>query len=350
MAEASPEAAMTEFVLGIETSCDETAAAVVRGGRDVLSNVVMSQTELHARFRGVVPEVASRSHTARIVPAIERALSEAGVAAHDLAAVAVTHRPGMIGCLLVGLAAAKAMAWYMRIPLVAVDHIAAHLHAAFMTDPDAPTPMLGLVASGGHTALYLSAGPGEAERVGRTLDDAAGEALDKGAALLGLPYPGGPAIEEAARAGRAGTVALPRGVLGPDSLDFSFSGIKTALLYHLRGPGLERPLPALSAAEVADAAASYQACIVDVLVERMARAVRRHPVRSLAIGGGVARNGLLRARLREHRELGQLHLVLPPPALCSDNGAMVAGLGALKLARGELADLALEAVATSRRA
>jgi N6-L-threonylcarbamoyladenine synthase len=336
------------LVLGIESSCDETAAAVVRDGVDVLSNVVASQHELHRRHRGVVPELASRSHLTEIVPVVTRALELAAVRPEQLDGVAVTHRPGLIGCLLVGLGAAKTLAWWHDLPLTGVDHVAAHVHASFMTDPALPLPCLALVASGGHTALYLVTAPGRTERVGTTRDDAAGEALDKGAALLGLPYPGGPAIERAARSGDPRALRLPRPRLGPDALDFSFSGIKTALLYALRGNALERPMPALTERQVADLAASYQAAIVDSLVDRLARAVARFGARSFSIGGGVARNESLRDGLRRHALLGSVTAVFPGPELCSDNAAMVAGLGTLQLRQQQIADLALPALATAR--
>ena len=340
---------MSSVVLGVETSCDETAAAVVRGGNEVASNVVHSQIALHRRHRGVVPEIASRSHTARILPVVQAALDQAGVGPTDLDAVAVTHRPGMIGCLLVSMAAAKALCWRYDLPLVGVDHVRAHIHAAFMTEPRLALPGISLVASGGHTALYHVHEAARVERLGATRDDAAGEALDKGAALLGLSYPGGPAIQEAARDGDPSAIELPRPMLNRPSLDFSFSGIKTALLYHLRGPGVTRPAPELSQQEVADLAACYQAAIVDVLVAKLRRAARTTGARSLAIGGGVARNELLRQRLRDDPQLRDLQLVFPAPELCSDNGAMIAGLGTLMLQRGEVADLALAAAATARR-
>jgi N6-L-threonylcarbamoyladenine synthase len=339
---------MGQLVLGIETSCDETAAAVVEDGTLIRSNVVHSQVSLHRQFRGVVPEVASRSHTRTILPVVEQALADADVAPGQLHGVAVTNRPGMIGCLLVGLAAAKALSWIEGIPILGVDHIQAHLHAAFMTDPDLELPCLGLVASGGHTALYLLSAPGAAERIGSTRDDAAGEALDKGAALLGLAYPGGPAIEAAAEHGDPSTVRFPRSMLAPDSLDFSFSGIKTALLYHLRGSSLDRPLPDLSEACCSDLAAAYQAAVLDVLVAKLRRAARAHQPASVAIGGGVARNRSLRRAIAEDSELGNLHQVFPPQDLCSDNGAMVAGLGSWMLRHGLVADMSLDAAATSR--
>jgi N6-L-threonylcarbamoyladenine synthase len=306
--------------------------------------------QLHSKHRGVVPEIASRSHTTRILPVIQAALSDANVAMPELAAVAVTNQPGMVGCLLVGTSAAKALSWLHQLPLVGVDHIQAHIHAGFMTDPsmEQELPGLALVASGGHTALYLVHGPGNTERIGATRDDAAGEALDKGAAMLGLPYPGGPSIQEAARRGRPDAVNLPR-PLKDKGLDFSFSGIKTALLYHLRGNGVVLPMPDLSDAEVSDLAASYQWAVVDCLVTKLRRAAKTHGTRSLSIGGGVACNELLRQRIQSDDMLGSLHLVFPPMELCSDNAAMVAGLGTLLLAREQIDDLHLAVNATSRR-
>jgi N6-L-threonylcarbamoyladenine synthase len=220
------------------------------------------------------------------------------------------------------------------------------VHTALLSEPDLPLPALALVASGGHTAIYLLRAPLDSERLGTTRDDAAGEALDKGASLLGLPYPGGPSIERAAHGGDPHALELPRALLGPDSLDFSFSGLKTALLYHLRGAGAAGPLPALGPAQVRDLAAAYQEAVVDVLVQKLARAAERVPVKSLCIGGGVARNALLRARLAAEPRLAALRLLLPEPALCSDNGAMVAALGALQLRAGRVASIDLDAVAT----
>ncbi|MHC5065717.1 MAG: tRNA (adenosine(37)-N6)-threonylcarbamoyltransferase complex transferase subunit TsaD [Planctomycetota bacterium] len=339
---------MSSLVLGIESSCDETAAAVVQNGREILSNQIHSQISLHQRFHGIVPEIASRSHLQRILPIIRSALAEADCRVQDLDAIAVTHRPGMIGSLLVGLSAAKSLALFFDKPLIGVDHIQAHLHAAFMCEPDLPLPCLALVASGGHTALYRMDAVARSERIGRTRDDAAGEALDKAAALVGLPYPGGPSIQEAARSGKAESLSLPRPMLGPDSLDFSFSGLKTALLYHLRGSGLTRPMPELTEAEVADLAAAYQAAVVDILVKKLRRAADQHPFASLAIGGGVARNELLRERLRADSALSGLKQVFPQPALCSDNGAMIAGLGHELWRSGVRSDLELDALATGQ--
>jgi len=339
-------APVTDLILGIETSCDETAAAVVRDGHLVLSNVVHSQIALHARFRGVVPEVASRSHTERILPIVEQALDQAGVTPDDLDAVAVTHRPGMVGCLLVGLAAAKALCWRFDVPLIGIDHVQAHVHTGFLADPAMPLPALALVASGGHTALYLVRAPGETERLGTTRDDAAGEALDKGASLLGLPYPGGPSIQKAAVGGDVRGIDLPRSLLGPDSLDFSFSGLKTALLYTLRPQGAPAPAAPPSGDRQRDLACAYQEAVVDVLVTKLVRASERFPVRSLCIGGGVARNTRLRERLSSERALSHLHLVLPDPSLCADNGAMIASLGSHWFRQGRFSPLDLDAVAT----
>lgn len=339
---------MPQNILGIETSCDETAAAVVQDGHRVLSNVIHSQVDLHKRWRGVVPEVASRSHTERILPIVTQALEDAAVAPEDLDAIAVTHRPGMVGCLLVGMAAAKALAWRFDKPLVGVDHVQAHVHTGLLAEPDMPLPALCLVASGGHTALYRLTEPGSSERLGTTRDDAAGEALDKGAALLGLPYPGGPSIQERGADGDRTAHRFPRTLLDKESLDFSFSGLKTALLYTLEPPGKPKPEAPPTAQQVRDLAASYQEAIVDVLITKLRRAAERYEVKSLCIGGGVAKNLRLRERLASDARLRELHLVLPPLSLCADNGAMIAGLGAIHFDRGETSALELDAVATSK--
>ena len=277
-----------------------------------------------------------------------QALADADIAPSQLDAIAVTHRPGMVGCLLVGMAAAKALAWRFDKPLVGVDHVQAHVHTGLLAEPDMPLPALCLVASGGHTALYRLEEPGSSVRLGTTRDDAAGEALDKGAALLGLPYPGGPAIESEGAEGDREARRFPRTLLEKDSLDFSFSGLKTALLYSLQPPGQETPTSTPSAQEVKDLAASYQEAIVDVLVTKLRRAAERDSYRSLCIGGGVAKNLRLRERIAADPRLSELRLVLPPLSLCADNGAMIAGLGAVLLARGETSPLELDAVATSK--
>jgi N6-L-threonylcarbamoyladenine synthase len=337
-----------ELILGIETSCDETAAAVVRNGHEVLSNVIHSQISLHRRFRGVVPEIASRSHTERILPIVSQALSDAKLTPQDLTAIAVTHRPGMVGCLLVGMSAAKALAWRFNRPLIGVDHVQAHVHTGLLADPTMPLPALCLVASGGHTALYKLTGPGKSERLGTTRDDAAGEALDKGASLLGLTYPGGPAIENEGKDGDRKAFKLPRTMLDKESLDFSFSGMKTALLYTVQPPGTPKPEEPPSGQQRKDLAASYQEAIVDVLIQKLRRAAERHEMRSLCIGGGVAKNARLRERIAQDPVLNQLHLVLPPLDLCADNGAMIAGLGSILFRQGLTSPIDIDAVATSQ--
>lgn len=337
-----------ELILGIETSCDETAAAVVQDGHLVLSNVVHSQISLHQRFRGVVPEVASRSHTERILPIIRQALADAKVTPEQLTAIAVTHRPGMVGCLLVGMAAAKALAWRFDRPLVGVDHVQAHVHTGLLTDPQMPLPALCLVASGGHTALYKLTEPGKSERLGTTRDDAAGEALDKGAALLGLSYPGGPSIENEGKHGDRTAFQLPRTLLDKESLDFSFSGMKTALLYTVQPPNSTEPIEQPTGQRLKDLCASYQEAIVDVLIKKLRRAAEQHDMRSLCIGGGVAKNARLRERIAADPVLGKLHLVLPPLDLCADNGAMIAGLGSILFRQGITSPLDLDAVATAQ--
>lgn len=339
---------MTELILGIETSCDETAASVVRDGHAVLSNVVHSQISLHQRFRGVVPEVASRSHTERILPIVSQALTDAEITPEQLTAIAVTHRPGMVGCLLVGMAAAKALAWRFDRPLIGVDHVQAHVHTGLLADPSMPLPALCLVASGGHTAMYKLTEPGKTERLGTTRDDAAGEALDKGASLLGLSYPGGPSIEKEGKDGDRTAFKLPRTMLDKGSLDFSFSGMKTALLYTVQPPGKPKPEELPTGQELKDLAASYQEAIVDVLIKKLRRAAEQHEMRSLCIGGGVAKNTRLRERIASDPILSQLYLVLPPLDLCADNGAMIAGLGSILFRQGKTSPIDIDAVATAQ--
>ncbi|PIE23596.1 MAG: tRNA (adenosine(37)-N6)-threonylcarbamoyltransferase complex transferase subunit TsaD [Planctomycetota bacterium] len=334
-------------VLGIETSCDETAVGIVRGETDVLANKIHSQVRLHAPFGGVVPEIAGRSHMDRILPLLRDSLKCAGIGLSDLDAIAVTNRPGLVGCLLVGLSVAKTLSLGQGIPLIGVDHLQAHVHAAFIERPDLPLPLLSLVASGGHTSLYLVEEPGKGLLLGRTRDDAAGEALDKAAALLGLGYPGGPALEKKAQGGDPGSQRFKRPMLGPDSLDFSFSGLKTALLYHLRGPGLSREMPELQDNELSDLAASFQEAVCDTLVRKLERAIAQTGAHSLAIGGGVARNQRLRYCLMRSPAIAELELSFPPLDLCSDNGAMIAALGHRQLCLGQRDDLSLDAAPRS---
>ncbi|MEX0887209.1 MAG: tRNA (adenosine(37)-N6)-threonylcarbamoyltransferase complex transferase subunit TsaD [Phycisphaeraceae bacterium] len=367
-------------ILGIETSCDETAAAVVADGRQVLSNVVASQHELHAPYRGVVPEIASRAHVERIEPVVRQALADAGLAAADLDAVAVGNRPGLIGSLLVGVSAAQALAWALGRPLIGVDHVHAHLHAANLTAPptsavaapaDAgpervpPTtsttsPALGLVVSGGHTSLYLIHSPTNLQPLGRTIDDAVGEAYDKAAVILDAGYPGGPRLDALAQRGDPGAHKLPRSMLEPDSLDFSFSGLKTALLYAVRGHPVGRGRDArfpraaadLTDPQRADFAAAFQLAVVDVLIAKIERALdllaqQATPVQHLVAGGGVTANSLLRHRLHQLGDARSLRVDIPHLAYCLDNAAMIAGLAHARFAAGEADTLDLPALPTT---
>jgi len=337
---------LKELVLGLETSCDETAAAVVRGGRGVLSSVVHSQVEDHAPWGGVVPEIAGRGHLQSVVPVVEKALEEAGAAPAALAAVAVTARPGLLGSLLVGVTAAKSLAWSWDLPLVAVHHVEAHAFAALMNLPSWEFPYVTLIVSGGHTSLYRTDSPLAHERIGSTRDDAAGEALDKAAALLGLGYPGGPALEVAGASGDPRAYPFKRPLLGPDSLDFSFSGLKTALLYTLKGPGGHRNDPSrMGASETADLSASFEAAVADTLTEKGMRACERTGIPRLLVGGGVARNLRLRRTLEQAATQRGIEAVFALPEQCTDNAAMIAGLGWFLLRDGRTAGLDLEACA-----
>ncbi|MDQ3791137.1 MAG: tRNA (adenosine(37)-N6)-threonylcarbamoyltransferase complex transferase subunit TsaD [Actinomycetota bacterium] len=305
-------------ILAIETSCDDTCAAVVEpDGRRALSNVVHTQTE-HGRYGGVVPEVASRAHLERIDGVIERSLSDAGIGLAEVDRVAVTVRPGLIGALLVGVAAAKGVAYARSLPLVPVNHLEGHVAAAYLAEPALEPPFVALIASGGHTALYSADREHHMHLLGETLDDAAGEALDKGARMLGLGFPGGPALQEAAQGGNRGRYEFPVALKGRDNLDFSFSGLKTSLLYRLKELGEER-----TREELTHLAASYEAAVVEALVRKLLRAADLHEAPALVVAGGVAANALLRRTLEgESAKLGT-KLVIPPPDLCTDNAAMI---------------------------
>jgi len=371
---AYPGARMATRVLGIETTCDETGVAVVEADGRILANCVLSQVPLHQRFGGVVPEIASRAHVEVITRLIERALEDAGLsrasradvagppasarrpfaagAPRGLDAIAVAHRPGLIGALLVGLSAAKSLALAWDLPLIGVDHIHAHILASFLRSrsPFEPLPherdafpAVSLVVSGGHTSLYRSESWTRHVLLGSTIDDAVGEAFDKAAALLGLGYPGGPAISRAAESGRRDAIRFPRSWLDAESLDFSFSGIKTAVLYHAKGQNSTRGTPIREDVDVPDVAASFETAVVDVLVEKLRRALRAQGLRRAVIGGGVAANRHLRARLEELGRVEEFEIRFPDLALCTDNGAMIAALGACLLARGETSELTLEA-------
>jgi N6-L-threonylcarbamoyladenine synthase len=301
-------------ILGIETSCDETAASVVVGGNVVRSSVVSSQVDLHARFGGVVPEIASRAHVDLLTPVIAEALVEGGVEGSDLDAVAATYGPGLVGSLLVGVSTAKALALVWDVPFVAVNHLEAHLYAALLEDPTLELPMVVLLVSGGHTLLVSMEHHGHYRLLGSTLDDAAGEAFDKVARYLGLGYPGGPAIDRVAMDGDPHAVSFPRAMYN-EGLDFSFSGLKTAVVNHVRR-NPEAPTP--------DVAASFQEAVVDVLVAKARRAAQEIGAKALALGGGVAANSLLRERFLSACVEDGIHGFLPSRAMCTDNAAMVA--------------------------
>lgn len=315
----------TPLLLAIESSCDETAAAVIRQDRTVLSSVVASQDELHVRFGGVVPEIASRAHVGRILPVIDEALTKANVQLADLSAIAVATRPGLVGSLLVGLTAAKTLAAVLDIPLIAVDHIEGHIYACRMVAGRDVFPAVGLVVSGGHTNLYDCRSATDFELIGCTTDDAAGEAFDKVARILGLPYPGGPAIQKAAEAGDPKAFAFPRSFIKDARLDFSFSGLKTSVLYKVQGqPGSQAVVEPMNPQRLSDVAASFQEAVVDVLVAKSLQAVAQYDRQTLCVGGGVAANARFREKLGTAAAKAGVELIIAPPAYCTDNAAMAA--------------------------
>jgi len=310
-------------ILGIETSCDETAAAVVTDEGQIQSSVLDSQTDVHAPYGGVVPELASRRHIERIEQVVQRALDQARIQIRELTAIAVTQGPGLVGALLVGVNFGKSIAYASQLPLITVNHLRGHLASAWMAHPLFPRPAIMLVVSGGHTHLYLTTTVGDYELIGQTRDDAAGEAFDKAARMLGLEYPGGPAIDRLAKKGNPQAIAFPRPYVNRGGLNFSFSGLKTALLYYLRDVdqiGKGRP-------PVEDLAASYQEALVEVLVKKALRAVQRYKAQGLAVVGGVAANSRLRDLLRVGTAHTGISLVVPPLSLCTDNAAMIAAAG-----------------------
>ena len=329
---------MLRLLLAIESSCDETAAAVVREDGEVLSSVIASQFELHQEFGGVVPEIASRAHVRRILPVIQAALREANCRPEDLHAIAVTTEPGLVGSLLVGITAAKTMAMSLRIPLVTVNHVEAHIYACGMGKEVSIYPTVGFVVSGGHTNLYDCRSATECKLIGGTIDDAAGEAFDKVARILGLPYPGGPSIQKAALLGNPKKFSMPRPLINSGRLDFSFSGLKTAALYAARGiPGPDQ-LTETPADRVNDLAAAFQEASVDVLVAKCKQAVRQLGYSRLCVGGGVAANQMLRDQLQQMAKRERIELLIAPMSLCTDNAAMAAIAWDL-LAAGRIASL-----------
>jgi N6-L-threonylcarbamoyladenine synthase len=326
-------------ILAIESSCDETAAAVVVNGRDVRSNVISSQIDIHTLYGGVVPEIASRKHIERINQVVQQALDDADMALDEMDAVAVTYGPGLVGALLVGVAEAKAIAWARRIPLVGVHHIEGHISANYIENPDLEPPFGCLVVSGGHTHLVRVKDYGEYEILGKTADDAAGEAFDKVARAIGLGYPGGPKIDQAARKGDAFAIEFPRGKVRGSEYDFSFSGLKSAVLNYLnerrmKGEGIQTE----------DVAASFQRSVVDVLVEHSARAINEFGFRKFAIAGGVASNSALRAAMEEMCMRRGVQFYRPSPILCTDNAAMIGAAAYYEYIKGVRSDLSLNAV------
>jgi N6-L-threonylcarbamoyladenine synthase len=326
------------LVLGIETSCDETSASIVRDGTRILSNIVASQASLHELYGGVVPELASRRHVETLVPVVREAFRKAGVGPGDLDGIAVTNGPGLIGALLVGLSFAKAFAYVRGIPFVGVNHLEGHLAAILLEREEMPYPHVALLVSGGHTNLYRVEAFGEYRPLGRTRDDAAGEAFDKVAKMLGLGYPGGGAIERLAAEGDAEAIRFPRPHRHSGDLHFSFSGLKTAVANHLASLG---HVP--SEQEVRDVCAAFQAAVVDVLVEKTVRAVRECGVRDVLVAGGVAANGAIRTAMDGALAQIGARATVPSLALCTDNAAMIAAAGTRRIARGEHAPLSLNA-------
>jgi N6-L-threonylcarbamoyladenine synthase len=317
-------------VLGIETSCDETGVAVVEDGSEVLSNVLSSQHEIHGRFGGVVPELASRAHVERLNPLLDVALAEAGMRWSEVDAVAVTRGPGLVGALLVGLATAKAIALALDAPLIAVNHLEGHVYANFLEHGPPEPPYVALIVSGGHTLLVYMPEEQRYEVLGQTLDDAAGEAFDKVARFLGLGFPGGPELDRLARDGDPEAVRFPRAMAESGDYDFSLSGLKTAVVRHVRKEereGKKTPVP--------DIAASFQEAVVDVQVQKTMAAAEEKGVTSVLLGGGVVANSRLRERMAEEAEKRGLRLLFPSAELCTDNGAMIASVGYFRLMRGE---------------
>jgi N6-L-threonylcarbamoyladenine synthase len=330
-------------LLAIETSCDDTSAAVVMNGRKILSNVVSSQISVHQKYGGVVPELASRRHIESIVPIVTEALESAKVTLRDIDGIAVTQGPGLVGSLLVGLSFAKSLSFVTGLPFVGINHIEAHLSAVFLEEKPPRFPFIGLVVSGGHTSLFRVDGFGKFKRLGQTRDDAAGEAFDKVAKLLGLGYPGGPIIDELSKAGNPKAIRFPRASLGKDSFDFSFSGLKTAVVNYTKA----RPEPATGYPKdlVRDIVSSFQEAVVDVLVKKTLQAAQYEKLKGIVLAGGVAANWRLRQRMEEEASQQKVKVYIPSPPLCTDNAAMVAVVGYEYLKRGIRSDFSLNAFA-----
>ena len=330
---------MSVLVLGLETSCDETSAAVIEDGRMIRSNIIASQIPVHKKYGGVVPELASRRHVEDVIPVIDRALSSAGVGLADLDAVGVTYGPGLVGALLVGVAAAKALSFAASIPLIGVHHLEGHMFAPLLTHPELAPPFVALIVSGGHTSLVHVSDYSSFRLLGQTRDDAAGEAFDKVARVLGLPYPGGPHVEALARTGDPTAIRFPRSFSGDGTFEFSFSGLKSAVINTLHTASQRGET--LSAADVA---ASFQAAVVDILAEKALQALRLCDVPSLVLSGGVAANSCLRNELERRSHAAGFRFYCPDTVLCTDNAAMIGCRAYYQLKAGDIADLRLNAI------
>jgi len=332
---------MSLTLIAIESSCDETSAAVIQDGTEVLSNVVASQIDIHKEYGGVVPEIASRMHVELIMPVVDKAIKDSGVKKNKLDAVAVTHGPGLIGALMVGLSTAKAMAFGLNIPLIGVNHLEAHMSAVHLEN-SVKFPFVGLVVSGGHTSLYLVKSYTEFELLGKTRDDAAGEAFDKAAKIMDLPYPGGVEIDKLAKEGNREAIEFPRPFMDTPTLDFSFSGVKTSVLYYLK----KHPDP--NDKELRDICASYQEAIVETLVHKTLLAAKEHNVESVVIAGGVACNSRLRELSKEKLEKESISVYIPSPKYCTDNAAMIGSLGGFMFQNQTTSELSITPFSTSR--
>ena len=330
------------IVLGIESSCDETAAAVVQDSRTILSSVVASQIDVHRKYGGVVPELASRMHVEAVVPVVEEAIQKAGISMDDIQAVAATRGPGLIGALLVGFCFAKAFAWARKLPLAGVNHLEAHIYSLFLTDPVPPFPFIALVVSGGHTNIYHVTSPDHFELLGQTRDDAAGEAFDKVSKLMGLGYPGGPVIEKIAKTKDPGGIAFPRTLLDKNSLDFSFSGLKSAVARYVQ----EHHVQEMD--EKAQVAASFQQAVIDVIATKLIRAAKFKRCHHIGITGGVSANTTLVKQVRVAASKHGIDTFSPPKALCGDNAAMVAARGHTMIIKGHACELSHDVFSRDR--
>jgi len=330
---------MSDLIMGIETSCDETAAAIVEDGKNIISNIVASQITIHQKYGGVVPEIASRKHIEYIIPVINKALSDSGKKLTDLSGIAVTYGPGLIGSLLVGLSVAKAIAYAQNIPLIGVNHLEAHIYANLLEHKEIQPPLVCLIISGGHTSLVYIKDFGEYKSLGQTKDDAAGEVFDKIAKILNLGYPGGPIIEKLAKEGNSSLIEFPRPLINDKSYDFSFSGLKTAVIYYIKRLKEEdKILP------IRDILASFQQAVIDVLIEKTIKATLNFKTKQIVLAGGVAANSSLRKEIREKVNSLKIKVFYPSFSLCTDNAAMVASVGFYKLKENKKSALNLDAV------